>query len=90
MTSVRLAVYIQPRASRSEVAGTHDRLVKIRIAAPAVENAANRELIAFLARRLGIARTRVRIVAGRASRRKLVEIDGLSGAEIDAALAAST
>ncbi len=86
MSSVRLEVYIQPRASKTALAGMHDGLIKIRIAAPAVENAANRALIDFLAQRLGIAKRCVRIVSGSASRRKVLEIDGVTADIIAAAL----
>jgi uncharacterized protein len=55
MPPVRLHVYIQPRASKTELAGMHDGLIKIRIAAAAIGNAANLVLIHFLAQRLGIA-----------------------------------
>jgi uncharacterized protein (TIGR00251 family) len=64
----------------------HDRMIKIRIAAPAVENAANRALLDFVAKRLGIAKRSVRIVAGSASRRKMLEIDGVTHEEIAAKL----
>ena len=86
MSSVRLEVYIQPRASKTALAGMHDGLIKIRIAAPALENAANRALIDFLAQRLGIAKRCVRIVSGSASRRKVLEIDGVTADVIAAAL----
>lgn len=56
----------------------HDGMIKIRVAAPALENAANRALIEFIAQRLGIAKRRVRIVSGSSSRRKVLEIDGLA------------
>ena|ERR1039458_6053227 len=78
LPSVRVEVYIQPRASKTEIAGLHDGVIKIRIAAPAVENAANLALIEFVAKQLGIAGRRVRIVSGAASRRKLLEIDGVT------------
>ena len=86
MSPVRLEVYIQPRASRTALAGMHDGVIKIRIAAPAVENAANRALIDFIAQQLGIAKRRVRIISGGASRRKVLEIDGVSADFIAAAL----
>jgi uncharacterized protein (TIGR00251 family) len=76
--SVRLEVYIQPRASRSEVAGLHDGVIKIRVAAPAFENAANLALVEFVAVALGVARRSVRIVSGQTSRRKVLEIDDIS------------
>jgi uncharacterized protein len=41
-----------------------------------VDDIANRELIALVADRYGVAKSRVRIVSGRASRHKLVEILG--------------
>ena len=88
MVGNRLKVYIQPRASKTGLAGTHDGAVKIRIASPPVDNAANRALIEFVARTLGIARSRVRIVAGVASRTKTLEIDDVSEADLGAAFPA--
>ena len=82
MPSSRLEVYIQPRASKSEVAGMHDGVIKIRIAAPAVDNAANLALAEFVADQLGIAKRSVRIVSGGACRRKVLEIDGVTREEI--------
>lgn len=82
-------MYIQPRASTTELAGTHDGLIKIRIAAPPVENAANLALIDFMARRLGIAKRDVRVVSGAASRRKMLEIEGVTAETVSAILAQS-
>jgi uncharacterized protein len=76
--NVRIDVYVQPRASRTEVSGTHDGRVKIRLAAPPVDGAANAELVAFIAARLGIARSRVRVIGGASGRRKTVEIDDVA------------
>ena len=78
MHTTRFEVYIQPRASKSELAGMHDGVPKIRIAAPAVENAANLALLEFVANRLGIAKRAVRIVSGNASRRKVLEVEGVT------------
>jgi uncharacterized protein len=86
MPTIRLEVYIQPRASKSEVAGMHDGVIKIRIAAPAVENAANVALVEFVAEVLGVAKRSVRIVSGGASRRKVLEIDGVTEEQIAAQL----
>jgi uncharacterized protein len=85
MPSVRLNVYIQPRASKTELAGMHDGVVKIRIAAPPVENAANRALIDFVAQHLGIAKRSVRVLSGDTSRRKILELDGVTAEEVAAA-----
>ena len=64
----------------------HDGVIKIRIAAPAVENAANRALIDFVARQLGVAKRFVRVVSGGSSRRKVLEIDGVTAEVIAATL----
>ena len=48
-TGVRLAIQVQPRASRTELAGIHGDALRIRLAAPPVDGAANEELIRFLA-----------------------------------------
>jgi uncharacterized protein (TIGR00251 family) len=82
MSTARIEIYVQPRASRTEIAGLHDGLIKIRVAAPAVENAANLALIEFIAKRLGVAKRCVRVSSGAASRRKVLEVDGVSAGEI--------
>jgi uncharacterized protein (TIGR00251 family) len=64
----------------------HDGVVKIRIAAPAVENAANLALVEFVANQLGVSKRSVRIVSGGSSRRKVLEIEGVTEQEIAAKL----
>ena len=84
--SVSIDVYVQPRASKTEISGMHDGRLRIRLAAAPVEGAANAELVSFIAGKLGIAKSRVRVVAGLASRRKVVRIEGLAVAAVTAAL----
>ena len=86
MQSARVTVYVQPRAAKTETAGLHDGCIKIRIAAPPADGAANRALMEFVAQRLGIAKSRVRLIAGESSRRKVIEIDGVSQEAVAAAL----
>jgi uncharacterized protein len=81
-TSVRIAVYVQPRAKRTEIAGHHGPALKIRVAAPPVEQAANEALLTFVATTLGVRRGNVRLVAGATSRRKVLEIDGITAEQI--------
>lgn len=85
-SSTRVAVYIQPRANRTEVAGRHGSDLKIRVAAPPVDQAANEALLAFVAHKLGVRRRDVRLVAGATGRRKVLEIDGVTAAEAQARL----
>lgn len=57
--------------------GVVDGVLRARVTAPAVEGAANNALVRLLADDLGVARRDVRIVAGGASRQKLVVVDGV-------------
>ena len=67
---------MQPNARRSEAVGLHGAALKVKIAAPAVDNKANAELIEFLSESLGIPRSAIVISRGATSRRKVVEIKG--------------
>ena len=73
----RLRLHIQPRASRTEVAGLHGDALRIRLAAPPVDGAANDALIVFLADALDIPRRDITLVSGERSRDKRVRIIGL-------------
>jgi uncharacterized protein len=84
--TARVAVHVQPRARRTEAAGMHGDAVKVRLAAPPVDGAANEELIRFVAERLGVPRSAVRIAAGSASRRKVIAVDGMGSDAVRAAL----
>lgn len=74
---VRFAVRVQPRASRSEVCGVHGEALRVRLAAPPVDGAANDALVALLADELDVARRAIRIVSGESSRSKTVQVDGI-------------
>ncbi len=76
--SARLVVHVQPRARATAVAGRHGDAIRIRLAAPPVDGAANAELVRFLAERLGVSRSAVQIAGGAAARRKSVVIEGLT------------
>ncbi|HEV2291874.1 MAG TPA: DUF167 family protein [Gemmatimonadales bacterium] len=72
-----LRLYIQPRASRTEVVGLHGDAIKVRLAAPPVDGAANEELVRSLAEALDVPRGAVTLVAGASGRRKQVQVDGI-------------
>lgn len=84
--STRINVYLQPRASKPGIVGMRGDAVHIRVTAPPVDNAANEALVELIAKRLGIAKRQVRVVAGATSRRKIVEIDGVTADEATGAL----
>lgn len=72
---MNLSVYVQPGAKKTEVSGTHDGKVKIRVCAPPVEGAANKALLKFLSKTLGLSGSGVKLVSGDKSRHKTVSID---------------
>jgi uncharacterized protein (TIGR00251 family) len=82
----RITVRVSPGARRTELAGRHGAGWKVRVAAPPERGRANEALVVHLAGLLGLPKAAVRVVAGATSRDKLVEIDGLSPAEVDARL----
>ena len=82
--SVRLNIHVQPRASRTEIAGTHGTALKVRVQAPPVDSAANDELIDFLSKQLKVPKRSISILAGQSSRAKIIEIAGVSPASVRA------
>lgn len=76
-------VQVVPRASRSEVVGEHNGLLRIRISAPPVDGAANKELIRVLARMFRVSRGSIEILSGHGSRVKRVRIEGVAPAIIE-------
>jgi uncharacterized protein (TIGR00251 family) len=76
--AVIFSVRVVPRASKSEIVGEHNGALKVRIASPPVDGAANEELIKFLAKSFGVPRNAVEIVSGHSSRLKKVTITGAS------------
>ena len=77
------AVRVVPRASKNQIVGMHGDALKVRLTAPPVEGRANEALIACLARRLGVRKSQVEIVAGATSRRKMIRVIGLMAQEVE-------
>ncbi|MFN0085357.1 MAG: DUF167 domain-containing protein [Blastocatellia bacterium] len=84
---VSFAVRVQPRASRSGVAGEIDGVLKLRLAAPPVDGEANEELIRLLARLLDLPRANFSLLSGATSRNKTVFARGISAAVCEERLA---
>lgn len=75
---VSLQIKVVPRASRNEIGEVLGDRLKIKIAAPPVDSAANEELTGYLAKELGVPRASVQITHGRTSRNKTVLVQGVS------------
>jgi uncharacterized protein (TIGR00251 family) len=69
-----LEVWVQPRASRSEIVGYRNHFLHLRVTAPPVEGEANQSVKKLLARALGIPPSRVEILKGDRGRRKRVRV----------------
>jgi uncharacterized protein (TIGR00251 family) len=77
-----LEVKVTPRASSDEIVGMRDGVLSIRVTAPPVDDAANRAVAKLVAKRAGVARSRVRIARGGRGRRKRIEIEGAGPDEL--------
>ncbi len=77
-----LPVRVQPRASKTEIAGVLGGALKVRLQAPALEDRANEALCEFLAHLLKTPKSAVRIVSGHRSRSKRVEIRGVTQQQV--------
>jgi uncharacterized protein (TIGR00251 family) len=81
-----IAVRVQPRAKRTEVAGEREGAVVVRVAAPPVDGKANAVLCGFVAARVGVPKGAVSVVRGASARDKVVRVEGVSAAQLRAAL----
>jgi uncharacterized protein (TIGR00251 family) len=82
--SLVLAIHAQPGAKQTEVLGLHGDALKVRVAAPALEDRANDALIAFLAERFNVPKKNVTLLSGHKARAKRFAI---VGATLDPAVA---
>jgi uncharacterized protein (TIGR00251 family) len=78
----QVRIRVSPGARRTELVGRHGDGWRARVTAPPERGRANAELEGLLAETLGVPRASVRVVAGRASRDKVVEVEGLPPTEI--------
>ena len=79
---VKISLRVYPNASRNEMVGFTDGILRVKISAPPIKGKANRELVIFLSRLLGVGKDSVNIIKGHTTRNKVVAIDGLSREEV--------
>ncbi|MEN8140119.1 MAG: DUF167 family protein [Thermodesulfobacteriota bacterium] len=85
-----LAVYLQPRAARNRIVGPHGAELKVAVTAPPVEGKANKALISFMAKALGVAKGQISLIRGQQSRHKQLLLTGISGDQARRQIAALT
>jgi len=83
-----IGVRVVTRATETEIAGRlDDGTLKIRLkASPAGDDAANEELVGFLAERLGVPESKIEIVAGHDTRDKIVSVEGMTAQAVETKL----
>jgi len=77
-----IAVRVIPRAAKSAIDGIRDGAVLVRLSAAPVDGAANAELIEVMAGALGVPKRAITIESGETSRRKTLQIAGVSAATV--------
>ena len=86
MAEVKIPLKVIPGAPKDEVVGWRGKDLTVKITAPPVEGRANEHLRRYLAEVFGVSPVDVALVTGETSRRKIVQISGLSAAEAQARL----
>ena len=79
----KLEVRLTPRAGRDEIGGRREGVLQVWVKAPPVDGKANEALRKLVAKRAGVPKSRVTIVRGERSRRKLVAIEGADPATLE-------
>jgi len=75
-TGVELRVFVQPRASRNKLVEWRGDELKVALAAPPVDGAANKACCLFLAKTFGLSRSAVSLLSGESSRHKRLLLEG--------------
>jgi uncharacterized protein YggU (UPF0235/DUF167 family) len=79
----RLTVRLTPRGGRDAIEGPDtEGVLRVRVAAPPADGAANRSMLRLLAADLDLAPSALRLVSGASGRRKVVEVEGRTAAEL--------
>jgi uncharacterized protein len=86
---VIIEAFVQPRAARNAIVGVHGTALKFKVAAPPIEDRANRAVEAFVAELLGVSRSDVSVIGGRTSRHKRIRVAGVDAPAVAAALGGS-
>ena len=84
---LRVAVLVEPGATRNRLYGEHDGRLKVSVTAPPERGKANKALCKFLASELGLSKSQVHVLSGHASRLKEVLIERVSRDALEAIIA---
>lgn len=88
MAEARIEVRLRPRGHADELMGIEDGVLRARVSAPPVDGKANKALCRLVAKRVGVAPSRVSVIRGEKSRDKLLLIEGIDEAALTGRLGA--
>jgi uncharacterized protein (TIGR00251 family) len=77
-----IRIRVIPRAAREEITGERGESITIKLTAAPVKGAANKALLQFLSKRLGVSRSDISIIGGETSRDKRLRVEGLDEATV--------
>lgn len=72
------SLHVQPRGSRNELCGAQGEEIRLKLTSPPVDGAANKLCVEFMAKQLGVAKSKVTIISGEKSRHKTLKVVGVS------------
>ena len=80
---VLFEIQVNPHASRAEIAGIRDGILKVKVTAPPVDGAANEACIKLLAKELGLKKSQMEIFTGAKGRKKTIQVKDITRSELD-------
>jgi hypothetical protein len=76
-------IHVNPHASRADIAGISEGMLKVKVTAPPVEGAANEACIGLLSKKLGLRKSQMKISAGARGRKKTILVSEISKADLE-------
>ncbi len=80
---IKLKAQVQPNAKRNEILGFEDGILKVKVCAQPVKGKANKELIDFLSKILGIRKSDITIEKGETGRKKTILLERITQSQIE-------
>ena len=84
---VSFDIHVNPHASRAEITGVAESMLKVKVTAPPLEGAANAAVIALFSKKLGLRKSQMDIAAGAKGRKKTILVRDISQADLEKKLA---
>lgn len=80
---VTFDIQVNPHASRAEIAGFAEGMLKVKVTAPPVEGAANAACVLLLSKKLGLKKSQIDITAGAKGRNKTILVKDISKTDLE-------